>query len=205
MRLWILLLPAMIFSGTVAAPGQVESKVLQRAEDLRNANNQQELANRAAEARNVPAPAPQAQPKVVSAVDAQLSQNLETITADLAAMRSATPANNAKGSFEGDFENLPRASVWPPAPDLKKLADDLSASLAGVNLSQAEQARLARAINVIVNRSMVTSDQAKSFVSAAQVVLKANNVPDSSIQTVIADLNAINDDVEQKMPKLYFQ
>ncbi len=198
---------AFIFAGNLSVRAQSDMIIKQRAKNLQNTVNQQPGEGAPAAPAPPPAPAPAAPtppPPVVTAVDAQLKDNLDRLDSDISAMRyAAAVSNGMKQTLEADFVTFAKGSVRPSSTNLTKLADDLCAALGGKNISERDQGQLARAVNVVINNSMVTAAQAKSFVTVAQTSLKSAGVADAAVQTVTADLNAILDEVQKKKPKLY--
>ena len=198
---------AFIFAGSLSVRAQSDMIIKQRAKNLQNTYNQNSGEAPPPASAPPPAPAPAAPPSpppVVTAVDAQLKDNLDKLDSDIAAMKyAAAVTNGMKQTLETDFVSFAKGSVRPSNTNLTKLADDLCTALGGKNISERDQGQLARAVNVVINNSMVTAAQAKSFVTVAQTSLKSAGVADADLKTVTTDLNAILDEVQKKKPKLY--
>ena len=193
--------------GSLAARGQSDMIIKQRAKDLRDANNQQQGASpptAAAPASPPPAAAPTTPPPAASPADLEAKQNLEKLEGHLAAINpGATDLAELKPTLETDLAALARGSVRPSQVALGKLADDLAAAFSEMKTPPRQSTELAQAVSLVVNSSMVSPAQAQGAIATAQYYLKSNGLPDAAIQTITADLKGIFDEVQQKKPKLY--
>ncbi|HZQ45575.1 MAG TPA: hypothetical protein VFC07_01070, partial [Verrucomicrobiae bacterium] len=125
---------------------------------------------------------------------------------DLAAIKPGSQVTpEQKQQLQADFAALAKGVTKPSKSRLTKLADDLSAALAGNNISLKDHAQLAKDINIVMNSGNpnLSPAQTQSFVTAAHTVLKAGGVAGPEAMTVAIDLKAIVSDLQQSKPKLY--
>jgi hypothetical protein len=181
---------------------QSDMIILQKAKNLRDANNaQQGVPPSSAPATPPPPPPADSTP---SPVQQEIKRNLDKVALDLAAIKSGTAVpGDQKQSLQNDLLALSCGSVKPSKDALSKLAEDLSSALSGNSPASGEHGRLAAALSVILNSSMTTPVQAQKSVQTAQDVLKSSGVPDAAVQAVANDCKAILADVQKKTPKLY--
>jgi hypothetical protein len=201
-RLILAFLALLIIQAAFNAPAQSDMIIKQRAKNLANANNN---PDQEAPPAGVPAtPPPPPPPPPLSPAEQEIKRNLEKLEADLTAIKSGVEvAADQKQTLEADVETLARASVKPSKAALAKLTDDISAALSAGNITMHERGQLAQAVNVVVNSSMTTPDQAQSFVVVAETSLRSSGVDDAGVQTISDDLKAILAEVQKRKPKLY--
>ena len=201
-RLILAFLALLIIQAAFNAPAQSDMIIKQRAKNLANANNN---PDQEAPTAGVPAtPPPPPPPPPLSPAEQEIKRNLEKLEADLTAIKSGVEvAADQKQTLEADVETLARASVKPSKAALAKLTDDISAALSAGNITMHERGQLAQAVNVVVNSSMTTPDQAQSFVVVAETSLRSSGVDDAGVQTISDDLKAILAEVQKRKPKLY--
>jgi len=201
-RLILAFLALLIIQAAFNAPAQSDMIIKQRAKNLANANNN---PDQEAPPAGVPAtPPPPPPPPPLSPAEQEIKRNLEKLEADLTAIKSGVEVSaDQKQTLEADVETLARASVKPSKAALAKLTDDISAALSAGNITMHERGQLAQAVNVVVNSSMTTPDQAQSFVVVAETSLRSSGVDDAGVQTISDDLKAILAEVQKRKPKLY--
>lgn len=193
------LLLAMVSAITVVA--QSDMIILQKAKNLRDANNAQQGVPPAA-SPSTPTPAAPGD-STLSPVQQEIKRGLDKVATDLASFNSGTTASvDQKQSLQRDLLALSRGSIKPSKDNLAKLAEDLSSALSSSSAS-GEHGKLAAALGVILNSSMTTPVQTQKSVQIAQDYLKSNGAPDSAVQAVVNDCKAILAEVQKKTPKLY--
>lgn len=188
-----------VFSA-VSVLAQSDMIILQRAKNLRDANN----AQQGVPPPSAPtAPSPPPSDSTPSPVQQEIKHNLDKVALDLAAIKSgAEVSTDEKQSLQNDLLALSRGSVKPSKEALSKLAEDLSGALSGSAASGGHD-KLAAALGTILNSSMTTSVQAQKSVQTAQDFLKSNGVPDAAVEAVANDCKSILAEVQKKTPKLY--
>ena len=195
------LLVLVLFASACPVIAQSDMIILQKAKNLRDANNAQQGVPPA----STPAPAPPAPPVATpSPVALEIKSNLDRVAVDLAAIKSgAGVSSDQKNSLQNDLLALSRGSVKPSHDALAKLAGDLSGALSGGDVSSGERSQLAGALCVILNSSMTTPVQAQKSIQTAQDSLKSSGVSDVAVQAVADDFKSILAGVQKKTPKLY--
>jgi hypothetical protein len=190
-----------LMAGSLSARAQGSDIIIkQRAQGIRDANN-------AAQGIAPPSATPSAAmptPAVPQGPSAAQQQLIDKLAADLALIKpGATVSPEQKQQLQADFMALAKGMAKPSKEVTKKLADDLAAALADKNVSTAKQVDLAKDINVVVNSMRLSPTQVQVFTTSAQTLLKNASVPDATVETINADLNAIIADLQKSRPKLY--
>jgi hypothetical protein len=198
------LLALTILSGSALAQGAAAELIKQKALRQRDINNEQQgiTSPSAPSAGVTPSSAPSG-PQGLSSAQQQLIDKLQT---DLAAIKPASQVtSDQKQQLLTDFSALAKGGTKPSKTRLTKLANDLSAALAGNNISVKDHAQLAKDINIVMNSGSpsLSPAQAQTFVTAAQTVLKTGGVTGPEALAVTVDLKAIVSDLQQTKPKLY--
>ena len=175
--------------------------VKEKAKQFRDQNNQQQGVPTQP---GYPAAPPGAPPTGAQGISSAQQQLIAKLQADLAAIKpGATVAAEQKELLETDCSALAKGVSRPTKPTLTKLADDLSAALAGKALSAGDQAQLAKAINVVMNSGNLSAAQVQIYVNAAQSALKNSGITGQDAENVVADLKAIVAELQKNKPKLY--
>ncbi len=194
----------MLFVGSALAQGAAAEMIKQKAIRQRDINNEQQGVTPPGTpppgAASTSAPSG---PQGISSVQQQLIDKLQT---DLAAIKPGFPVTpEQKQQLQNDFAALAKGTTKPSKTRLTKLADDLSAALAGNNISVKDHAQLAKDINIVMNSGNpnLSPAQTQTFVAAAQTVLKAGGVAGPEAIAVTVDLKAIVTDLQQSKSKLY--
>lgn len=198
------LLVLMLLVGYALAQGAAAEMIKQKAIQQRDINNQQQGITPPSPPPpgTAPSSAPSG-PQGISSVQQQLIEKLQT---DLAAIKPGSQVTpEQKQQLQNDFAALAKGVTKPSKTRLTKLADDLSAALAGNNISVKDHAQLAKDINIVMNSGNpnLSPAQTQSFVAGAQTVLKAGGVAGPEAMAVTVDLKAIVTDLQQSKPKLY--
>ncbi len=178
--------------------------VKQKAQHIRDVNNQQQGITPSAPA---PAPSPGASmpnaPASGGLAPAQqaLIDRLET---DLTAIKpGSTVTAQAKLGLQTDMATLAKGANQPSKAQLAKLSADLANALADKSVSAHDLGQLSKAINIIVNCTLLTPTRAQAYVTAAQGILKASGVNEENLLAITSDLKAIVMEIQKSKPKLY--
>src|ERR1700722_9990382 len=188
-RLLASLFALMLLGGSALAQGAAAELIKEKAIRQRDINNEQQGIT--APAPPPPGVAPSSTPsgpQGISSVQLQLINNLQ---ADLSAIKPGSQITpERKQQLQNDFAVLAKGVTKPSKARLAKLAEDLSAALAGNNISIKDPAQLAKDINIVMNSGnpSLSPAQTQTFVTAAQGVLKAGGVAGPDAKTVTVDL-----------------
>ncbi len=143
-------------------------------------------------------------PAPSGSINPDQQRNIDKLGTDLAAVTMGAQATaEQKDQLQKDFVLLAKGAAKPSADQMKKLADDLSAALAGKTIAAAKQSDLAKAINVVVNCVNLSQPQVQAFITSAQNALKSSGATDTEVQAVTADLKAIATELQKSKSKLY--
>lgn len=196
-------LALLLLAGHAWAQGAAAELIKEKAIRQRDLNNQQQGAiSAAASAPSAPgsASAPQ------GGVSSDQQQLINRLQADLSAIKPGAPVGEAqKQQLQNDIAALTRSTSKPSKAHVTKLSDDLSAALAGNNISVHDPAQLAKDINIVMNSgsSSVSTTQAQSFVTATESILKSGGVGPTETGSVTTDLKTIVAELKQTKAKLY--
>lgn len=196
-------LALLLLAGHVWAQGAAAELIKEKAIRQRDLNNQQQGAISAAAAAPSAPGSPSAPQGGVSSDQQQLINRLQ---ADLVAIRPGSPVAEAqKQQLQNDITALTRSTTKPSKAHVTKLSDDLSAALAGNNISVHDPAQLAKDINIVMNSgsSSVSTSQAQSFVTATETLLKSGGVGPTETGSVATDLKTIVAELKQTKARLY--
>ena len=161
-------------------------------------------------ARNVtqqpaPKPAPAAKPaaqpaNAVPLPEAQ-QQNITRLQADLAALVTKTQVTPGLAQqFQKDLIAAVQGPSKPGRESISRLADDLITALTDRKLSAVQQARLAKALHVLLN-SAYSPAEALAHANDALAILKAISAGQGEVQAVANDLKAIAAELQRNAPK----
>lgn len=191
----LIVLSAVVWLAGGTLTGQ-EILVKQRAKELRDQNNVRQGVPPPQQpvAPVQPAPPAAAPRPVTGGLSAAAQQNIATLQADLAAIKTKPHL----------FQHLMSAVVGAAKPSqeaVTSLAVKLLQALADKDLPPDQQTRLARDLNAILNCAALSQDQIQGVASDAQAILQANGVKRSEAVAIADDLKAIAAEVKQAARK----
>lgn len=185
-----LLLAANVFAGD---PGTI---IKQKAKDASNQNNASQGVSHPPSSQpgsppaTTPPPAPPPPPTV--SITPAMQQSITKLQSDFEAIKgSAEPTADQKQQLMKDLLAGTQGDKRPSQSSIIRLGNDLSAALAGKNISTAQLARLARDIQIAVNAPGISRAMKQAFADDAQAILKAAGAPPSDTTAVANDLKAI--------------
>ncbi len=178
--------------------------VKQKAQHIRDVNNQQQGITPAAPAAPGSSQAPAGTPAPPPRMSAAQQALVDRLENDLTAIKAgATVTDQQKTGLQTDMATLAKGANQPSKTNLAKLAADLATGLADKGVTEKDMAQLAKAINIVANCGPLTQARAQAYVTAAQGILKSSGVSDANIQPISADLKAIITEIQKSKPKLY--
>jgi hypothetical protein len=185
----------LIVGSTYADPYVMATQQAKRTSDA-NAAEQQRIQN-ATSAGSAASPAANAAP-VNPALQATLN-NIHSLQANFTALGSSTTATPDPSQRVSLLNNLSSAAQGPKASadSIKKLADDLLATLAGrKQLTANQQIRLARDIHALFNSSHLNDAQQKVMFDDVQKTLTDGGVSLNDAVNVVTDLKKVSSETK---------
>ncbi len=183
---------AMVLALMPAAWAQTGSEAIikQRARELSNQNNVRQGVKAPAPA----APAP-AVPPVTAAPTAPLTpqqQALSRLQASLSGIRPESPATAQKTQQLGrDLLAVAAGTSKPSAQSLNKLAEALSSALSEKLLSNPTRNRLVQDLNVVLNPGKLPQSQMQDVVADIQAVFQSSGVERKDAAKISAAANGV--------------
>ncbi len=166
-----------------------------------------DIKQKARDVTKPPAPAaaptakPAAQPANTVPLPEAQQQNITRLQADLAALVTKTQVTpGLPQQFQKDLIGAVQGPSKPGRDSISRLAEDLSAALTDRKLSAVQQARLAKALHVVLN-SAYSPTEAVAHGNDALAILKAIGAGQAEVQAVSNDLKAIAAELQRNAPK----
>ncbi len=177
--------------------------VRERAKGLRDQNNARQgvpnppsppLPVAPGQAASAPAP-----PNPPSGISPAAQQNISTLQLDLAALTAKPP--QPKPPLANHLLSAVLTPTKPSRDSVIQLAIDLEPALAGRELSEPNQTRLARDLNAILNCGALPEETIQKVIADAQAVLQDGGAKHSDATSVAEDLKAIAAKVKKAAAK----
>ena len=162
-----------------------------------------DIKQRARDVTQQPAPAarPAAQPANAAPLPEAQQQNITRLQADLAALLIKTQVTpGLPQQFQKDLIGAGQGPSKPGRESISRLADDLTAALSDRKLSAAQQARLAKALHVVLN-SAYPPTEARAYANDAVAILKVIGAGQAEVEAVVNDLKTIAAELQRNAPK----
>ena len=180
--------------GTVKAQNYFRAVQQARRDSAQNDAEQQRIANAAGgnQAGSAPAPAP-ATPAPVDPVLQATLKNVSGLQTDFAGIINAAdkPDASVKTSLLNDLTQAAQGTK-ASSDTVKKLADHLSAALAGQKkLVAAQQTKLAREVHALFNGAHLNPTQQQALMTDMQKLLTDAGVSADAVVDVMADLKTV--------------
>jgi hypothetical protein len=105
---------------------------------------------------------------------------------------------DTKTQLTGDLSGLAHSTARPSAITLQKLANDLSAAMAGKTPTVNQRGRMAKDIQSILSGANVPADQMDDIISDVPYILKRMGADDVAASAVGDDLKAANAEIQKK-------
>jgi hypothetical protein len=170
---------------TIAAWGQSDVILRERAKGIANQNNGQQRAPQAA-SPGAPTAAPQPAPPPNPALNATL-QNIASLQFDLARLET----NAAVKSQLIANLNAAAQDKKPSTNSISKVAGSLAAALAGKKLPPDQQRKLAQYCHAIANGAHLSPMQEQSVFDGVQKILQTAQVPSADATRIVADMKVV--------------
>lgn len=149
----------------------------------------------------VPGAKPVAQPANAAPLPEAQQQNITRLQADMAALVTKTQVTPGLAQqFQKDLIAAVQGPSKPGRESISRLADDLTTALTDRKLSAGQQARLAKALHVVLN-SAYAPMEAQVHGNEMLAILKAIGVGQTEVQAVANDLKAIAAELQRNAPK----
>jgi hypothetical protein len=109
------------------------------------------------------------------------------------------PATTAlKDQLADDLSGLARSAAKPSPITLHKLADDLSAAMAGKTPTVNQRGRMSKDIQTVLAGTDVPADQMDDIISDVPYILKRMGADEASATAVGSDLKTANAEIKKK-------
>jgi hypothetical protein len=179
----------LLLAGSVLADPY--SAAIQQA---KNASARETAANR--QLLDSPPPAPPPQNNQNASADPALQatlQNIDSLRSDFAAIGNAAAGASLAVQKQSLTNNLTIAAQGPkPRPEsIAKLADDLTAAVAGKDKLRAPQPKLAQYVHAIFNSSHLTAAQQEMIFKGVQKILTDGGASPEEATNVVNDIKTI--------------
>lgn len=179
-----------------------EHLIKQRAKDLRDQNNERQGVT------HPPPPdrqAPPAQPAVVPSparpAAPALSQQATQISASLGTIqKTSTVTDEQTRQLAESLSTAARGSVKPSTSKVNRLANDLSAAIAGKDLSSSQRSMLATQLEHALNDPLNAKDM-ETLATAVHDAIRAAGAGRVDAKVVANDLKSIMIAIQQGAPK----
>lgn len=191
----------LLASQALAGPEHI---IKQRAKDVSNQNNARQGAPPSHPPRSTPPPAqnPAQAPRPAAAAPSTAAQPAAKLKADIAGLKAKPEATiDQKQQLARNLMSAAQGTSKPLPSALNRLANHLTAALAGKRLTAANENRLAQNLHAMMNCAKIPADQTQAIIEDIQSLLENAGAEKSAADGVTTELKAIAAELQRPAGK----